>query len=260
MKHVFAILLAGTVVSADASVQNYLTFQGDVAEKLFRQSRNAVGGEGAVTAVTSLTLKGTARISADDGGPPERAVEIRYLFPDQYLRIETAGTWTKRSGFSGGTLLTEIRDGAAVEKPPAPMTAALLRAEKGRLARLLLGFASMATPEVWVTLRQPPGVVELGTAFQTGATTNASNARLLQASAKDGFAALVHYDGGGIPMRVEYEANRRKVASDFADRRRVGALLLPHLITTTLDGLPLEELRISGIVINAPLTPADFAK
>jgi hypothetical protein len=38
----------------------------------------------------------------------------------------------------------------------------------------------------------------------------------------------------------------------------VGALMLPHTIMTTLDGMPLEEITISEIVINPPLTKADF--
>ena len=53
---------------------------------------------------------------------PERAIEMRVLLPDQYVRIETAGNWTKVSGFAGKKLLTEIRTGTASERTPACVT------------------------------------------------------------------------------------------------------------------------------------------
>jgi hypothetical protein len=251
MKLLFSVILAAGLTVSAASVQNYMTLQGQGAEKLFRQSRRALGGEDAVAQITSLQMKGTARVSAGDGGPAERAVEIRYVFPDQYLRIESAGQWSKRSGFSGGTLLTEIRDGAKIDKPPAQMTEPLLRAEKARLARLLLGIASLTTPEVWLTVRQPPGEPDYA--------ANANALKVLQAaSVKDAFAALVFYDAPGVPLRVEYEANGRRIATAFGDRKKSGSLLLPHSITTLLDGQPFEAMTFSEIIVNPKLTKADF--
>ena len=250
----FPILLLGASLGA----QNFVTFEGAGAEALFRQSRNAVGGEAAVMNITSLVMKGTARVSAGDDGPPERAIEMRVLLPDQYVRVETAGNWTKISGFSGKTLLTEIRTGTASERPPAQMMGPLLRAEKARLARLLLGLGSLATPEIWLTIRQPMGVTETGSAFASGRTTNAAIGRVLEATAKDNFMARAFYDATGIPLRVEYEANKRRISTVFGDRRKIGQLNLPHTMTTTLDGMPLEEIRLSEIVLNAPLTKNDF--
>jgi hypothetical protein len=251
MKLLFTVTVAAGLTVSAASVQNYMTLEGQGAEKLFRQSRRALGGEEAVGQITSLLMKGTSRVSGGDGGPPDRSIEIRYLFPDQYVRIESAGPWSKRSGFSGSTLLTEIRDGAKIDKPPAQMTEALLRAEKARLARLLLGIASLTTPEVWLTVRQPPG--------ETDFAANASALKILQASAvKDGFAALVFYDGPGVPLRVEYEAGARRITITFADRKKAGSLLLPHSITTLLDGQPVEAMTFSEITVNPKLTKSDF--
>ena len=250
----FPVLVLATAVTA----QNYVTFEGSGAEALFRQSRNAIGGEAAVMNTTGLVMKGTVVVSAGDDGPASRAIEMRVMLPDQYVRIETSGAWAKRSGFSGKMLLTEIRNGSEIDRPPVTMTAPLLRAERGRLARLLLGVGSLATPEIWLTLRQPMGVKELGSAFETGRTTNVSSARVLEASARDGFAATAHYDAAGVPLRVEYEANRRRIVTTFADRRKVGTLMLPHKITTTLDGMPLEEITLTEITLNPALTKDDF--
>jgi YD repeat-containing protein len=250
----FPILL----LAASVSAQNFVTFQGAGAETLFRQSRNAIGGEAAVMNVSSLVMKGIVRVSAGDDGPPERTIEIRMLLPDQYVRIETAKDWVKRSGFSEKTLLTEIRANGQADRPPANMWAGLLRGERGRFARLLLGLGSLVTPEVWLTLRQPAGVTELGSAFETGRTTNVSSARVLEATARDGFTARVFYDATGVPLRVEYEASGRRIATVFSDRRKVGPLMLPHTITTTLNGMPLEAITITEIVINPALAKADF--
>lgn len=243
-----AISLALTVATV-VSFQNFVTFGSDGADAVFRLSRVAVGGEAAVTSVTSLVMKGTARVSAGDDGPPERSVEIRILLPDQYVRIETGKDWSKRSGFSGNTLLTTITKNGVVDAPPANVVPALLRAEKWRFARMLLGIASMATPEVWLNVRQAPGSGQIG---------NARGARVLEAASRDNFLARIFYDAASMPERVEYEANRRRISTSFSDRRKVGQLLLPHTIATTLDGMPLEEMKFSEIVVNPPLTKGDF--
>lgn len=253
-------LLAFPALRAPLDAQQYVTFRGDAPERLFKQSRDAVGGEAAVMNVTSLVLKGTLRGSGADG-PPERATEIRVLWPDRYVRIESAGDWTKRTGFNGGrNLIAEIRMGETVDKPPAQATTPLLRAEKARLARTLLGIGTFVTPEVWLTLQEPRGTIEIGSAFDTSQGAVIPGGRILEAVAKDGFLSIVHFDATGIPLRVEYDANGRRVAIAFSDRRQVGNLLLPHTITTTLDGQPLEELTISEYQVNPELTKADFEK
>jgi hypothetical protein len=229
--------------------QQHVTFGSDGADVVFRQSRAALGGEAALTSVASLVMKGTARVPAGDDGPPDRTLEIRIQLPDQYVRIETAKDWSRRSGFSGDTLLTQVTRSGVAQTPPANLSAALLRGEKWRLARLLLGTASLATPEVWLTIRQAPAAFQLG---ETG--------HVLEAASRDDFLARIFYDAAGIPARVEADVNRRRIATSFKDRRKAGGLMLPHTITTTLDGMPVEELALSEIIVNAPLTAADFER
>jgi hypothetical protein len=116
---------------------------------------------------------------------------------------------------------------------------------------MLLGMASLATPEVWLTLRQPPA--DPANSFVT--------ARTLQAAGKDNFLATILYDAPvAVPLRVQYTAARRKVVTTFGDRRKIGALLLPHTMMTTRDGETVEELTFHEIVVNAPLTRADFVR
>lgn len=242
------LLVSFPLLCVALAAQNYVSFEGAGADRLFRQSRTALGGEASVISITAFVMKGTVRVSTPDGGPPERAIEIRALLPDQYLRIESGGPWTRRSGFSGASLLTEIRKGDTIDKPPAQITAALHRGEKARFARLLLGLASLATPDVWLTIKQPGDVTEVGSAL----------GRVLEVTSKDNFMTQVFYDTPGLPLRVEYEANKRRVSITFGDRRKVAGVLLPHTITTTVDGLPVDEIRLSEIAVNPALTKADF--
>lgn len=255
VRHIVAfpiLLLAATVAG-----QTSATFEGAAADTLFRQSRKAIGGEANVMSVTSLVMKGTVRVSMPDGGPPERGVELRLLLPDQYVRIETTKDWVKRSGFSGKTLLTEIRAQGQTNRPPANLWASLLRGERGRFARLLLGVGSIVTPEVWLTIRQPTGPTQ-APRFE-GAHAIATGApNVLEATAEGNFMARVFYAASGVPLRVEYEASRRQIVTAFGDRRSVGALRLPHTMTTTVDGMPFEEITLSEIVVNAPLSASDF--
>ena len=243
------VLISFPVLCVALAGQSYVSYEGAGADRLFRMSRAAVGGEASVAAVTSLVMKGTVKLTANDGGPSERAIEIRVLLPRSYVRIETGGTWTRRSGFSGDTLLTEIRTGDTIDKPPAQMAPALLRAEKARLTRFLLGTASITSPVVWLTLKQPGDVTEVGSNL----------GRVLEArNDKEQFMTQAFYDTAAVPLRVEYEGGNRRISIAFSDRKQVGELMLPHTITTTVDGNQLEEIRLGEIAVNRALTKADF--
>jgi hypothetical protein len=237
------------LLSVALSSQSFVTYVGPGADRLFRQSRNAVGGEASVSGITSLVMKGTVKVSVNDGGPRERAIELRMLLPGNYLRTETGGEWARKSGYSGGTLLTEIRKGATIDKPPAQMTPALLHAEKARLARLLLGIASLTSPDVWLSIKQPGDNTEVGSAI--GRVLEATNVN-------EEFLTQVYYDSRSVPLRVEYEGGGRRIVIAFSDRKKVGDLLLPHRIKTTVDGNELEEIRLDEIAVNTALTKADF--
>ena len=246
--------------SATAAAQNFVTIQDLAAEALFKMSRQTVGGEGTVSNLKTLVLKGTAVVVSDDGGPPERDVEIRIMLPAFYLRIDSAPGFTRRSGLSADTLISEIRSGGEVEEPPTQFRKTLLQAERARLARMLLGMASAVTSDLWLTLRTPRNI-EVGSAFDTAVTTSPAERRLLEASGKDRFYARVIYDATALPVRVDYPApNKAAIAITFEDRRVVSGLRLPHRMITQTDGRTIEDLRFTQILVNQPLTRAEFSR
>ena len=248
------IALAGLAVPA----QNFVTIQDPSAEALFKMSRQTLGGEGTVSNLKTLTFKGTGVVSSDDGGPPDRDVEIRIMLPAFYIRIDTAPGFTRRSGLSADTLISEIRSGGEVEEPPTRYRKTLLQAERGRLARLLLGIASTVTSDLWLTLRTPRSI-EVGSAFDSAVTTSPAERRLIEASGKDAFYARIIYDGTALPVRVDYPGqNKSAISITFDDRRLVSGLKLPHRITTQSDGRTIEELRFTQIQVNQPLSRSDF--
>lgn len=245
---------------ATASAQNFVTIRDQQAEALFKMSRQSLGGEGTVSNIKSLVLTGTAVVTAEDGGPPEREVEIRILLPAFYVRIDTAPGFTRRSGLSADTLISEIRTGGEVEEPPAQFRKTLLQAERARLARMLLGIASTVTSDLWLTLRTPRSI-EVGSAFDSAVTSTPIESRLIEASGKDRFYARIIYDGAALPARVDYQApNKTAIAIAFEDRRVVSGLKLPHRIITQVDGRTIEDLRFTRILVNQPLSRSEFSR
>jgi hypothetical protein len=268
------LVLAAALVAAGASLpaQGHVVFRDPTAETLFKTSRNAAGGEGAISGLESPLLRGTAKVAEDDGGPDEREVEMRILLPDGIVRIDTAPGYEKRAGFYLNSLLTSIRTGGGVETPPAQMRAALIKAERARMGRLLLGMAAVPIRPGWLTLRSLRSAVTttdprttMGTDDPTGAgtslTAERAGQRVLEGSAQDGFYIRLFFNAASLPFRIQYEAGRgTQVATEFSDRRRVSGLLLPYRIVTSTGGRVVDDFTIREIVVNPRLTPADFER
>jgi hypothetical protein len=266
---VLAALCAGMTA---LSGQSHVVYRDGTAESLFQTSRNAVGGEGAVSGLHSLLLRGTARVSEGDGGPEEREVEIRILLPDAILRIETAEGFQKRSGVSGNNLLTFIRTREGSEEPPATMRQAMIQAERARLGRIMLGMAATPVRPGWLTLRSVRTAVtttdprstmstEDPRAAATTLTAERAGQRVLEGSAQDSFFVRIFFDASSLPSRIQYEAGRGvQVVTEFSDRRRASGLLLPYHLVTSSGGRVTDDLILREIVVNPRFTAADFER
>jgi len=115
---VLAIAVIILAVSAEPAGQRYATFGDPHSQQVFRAGRQQLGGEASIEDLRAFVMKGLARTTDERGAPVARDVEIRVLLPDRYLRIETADGFERRTGFAGGELLSEIRIGSSVERPP----------------------------------------------------------------------------------------------------------------------------------------------
>ena len=252
--------------------QSHVGFRDGTAESLFNASRNAIGGEGTVNGIQSLLMRGTATVTDDDRGVEQRQVEIRILLPDSILRIDTAPGYVKRSGVHGETLLTSIREGDELESPPASMRGALIKGERARLGRLLLGMAAAPIRPGWLTLRSARTAVTttdprttMGTDNPAGAATTLTaeraGQRVLEGMAQDGFLIRIFFDGSSLPFRIQYEAGKgTQVITDFSDRRRVSGLLLPHRLVTLAGKRVVDDLVLREIIVNPEFKSGDFER
>ena len=209
-------------------------------------------GDGSVKNLQSLILKGHARMAQDDGSQAESAVVIKVLLPDSYLRVDTFPGTVHATGFQGNHLLTSITEGGRTSTPPAAMTDALLKSERARVTRLLLGSATALMPALRLIGRTAPGIgsMERPSATTTGATTydGAGELRLIEFSGPDGFYTRFVVDAGRIPEAAGTPRRQDEIWTDDVQRpARVSGLLLPYHVVTTGRGGVREDLKLDEI-------------
>jgi hypothetical protein len=194
------------------------------------RARAAIAGQRPVDAVRSLVMRGRLRVPRDpdllDG-----TVEIKILLPDRYLRIDTIGTETRRSGFAGATLLSA--GGSLAE-------------ERVRFARLMLGVLAYAPAEPKLRV-QSAGEGAFADTEAVDVNGAAFSARLV-------FDASSH-----LPMRIVFFGERQtSTVVSFANRRSVDGLALPFRVTTQTPDRVLETLMFDEILVDPELRPGEF--
>jgi len=209
---------------------------GLAAADLLDASRAAVAGGQSLPPVQSLKMSGRLRVAAGRDATTDGSVDIRIQLPRRYLRIDTIGSTRRVTGFDGDRVLTAGR-GRAADR---------LRLERAQLARLMLGAAALVVSDEQVDIQ--PGGEE---AFP--------DTRTLDLTAKSWSLRYVMDAATAMPLRLVYfGTGRGTTITSFADRRDVAGYRLPHRVTTTTSELVLETLMFDEIVINPPLTDADF--
>lgn len=236
---------------------------------LNRAHRAVTGG----ATVKSLALEGPRAVATDlmmvPPSAPVQRVELLFLLPDQYRQTLANPSMMSYHGFSGNAPLL----GAKALQPnthadagtPAPN---FVGTQRTIAARLLFGILGDAT-----------GVMN--------ANASAANANTLHLVGPNDFDCLLDLDPAtGVPLRLRYTstvpflppfdpnqknwrsdpAERAEVTVTFADRRMIDGVRLPFRITTTARSLAtgreniLEELRFERVLVNPPLTAADFSR
>ncbi len=259
-------IAAALVLVAGASLlaQDFVTFKDTAAQDIFVASRAAVGrGEGSIKNLRSLLFKGHARLLQDDGSSLESTVVIKILLPDAYLRVDTTPGTVMATGFEGAHLLTSLTQGGQTSAPPPSLTGALLKSERARLTRLLMGTTTALTPVLRLIGRTAPGLGAMGRPGEgvpvSPVYESANELRLIEFSGLDGFYARFVVDTAKLPLRIDYRATKDEIwTTTFSDRREVGGLLLPYHIVTEGRGTIREDLRLDEIQVNPELGRRDF--
>ncbi len=238
------------------------------AAAMLTAARNAIGGDAAVRGLKALRLTGTHWSSQwVIGGRPqtlEVPIQILMAFPSRFLwtTVHPLVPVESRHGFDGDRVISTV-DG----KPASPSPR---REQSAELLLLLL-----ARTESWGSLTFEvigPGAIQVrgpaayaarlefepGTHLPSRLTYRERRQIRLPKPAEDGAGGRTSVGGGG-GSPASADLPEVEMVTTLHDRRPVGGLRLPFRITTSAQGVTLWELRLEQIVINPPLTAADFA-
>jgi hypothetical protein len=233
-------------LSIGAAGQDATTFADDNVRDLFTRSRMAAGAAH-VPELTGLLMRGNVTAALDAPGA-SGTVDIKILLPDCYLRIDRFGRLTRRTGFCGKSLLTANVENGQESRPPSALTASLLQGEQDRLARLLLGAATYVSSRRAMTFKSSDSGGGRAEAYR------------FEAAGDKGLQLRIVLDPSTmLPSRVDAViGGKRVVSTAFSERRLTTGLKLPYRLTTSTDGTLVDDVVLTEIVVNPPLTKADF--
>jgi hypothetical protein len=256
----------GLLLTASLFAQDNYRFSDPNVADLFRYARMAAGG-GAVSKLKTLELKGRSKV--DMGGSLlDCTVDIKVLLPGYYLRVDATTTDAKLAGYAGQTVLNAIRAGDNLSTPPDNMTSVILKNERQRLARLLLGTITYVTPDVAMTLYSAGlamAMIDPRDQSNMGKTTATAQGQAIPNTAdiggQDGFKARLVVSGvDRMPTTLVYPGRPQEETMTFADRRDVSGLKVPFHITTTAGGRVIDELFLDQVLVNPEIGKGDFKR
>ncbi len=223
----------------------------------------AVGG-GAVSKLKALEFKGTSKVEMN-GFLIDCTVDIKILFPDHYLRVDATATDAKLAGYAGKDILNAIRSGPNLSIPPANLTSAILKNERTRLARFLLGSLTYFTPDTAMVFHSSGLHVEMVDPRVKAKTSATAEGRgepnIADITSRDGFSARLTVDASEKwPAKLVYPASPSEETMTFADRRDVNGLKIPFHVTTAAGGRTIDDLRFDQVLVNPEIGKGDFKR
>ncbi|HYM24577.1 MAG TPA: hypothetical protein VEU08_15275 [Vicinamibacterales bacterium] len=253
-----AVVLAAVTVAAQDNYQ----FTDPNVQDLFRYARMAIGG--GVSKVKAVEMRGRSKVDMN-GTLIDCGVDIKILMPDSYLRIDATATDAKLAGFSGKKLLSAIRSAdGKLQTPPDNLADTILKNERARLARLLLGAATYVTPDVALRFSSAGlggGAIDPRSSGRTAASASGqAEPNGADVSGPNGFRArLIIGASSRMPEKLTYPGNPEETMT-FEDRRDVSGLKLPFSITTTAGGRVIDALVFDEIIVNPAIAKDDFKR
>jgi hypothetical protein len=232
-------------------------------DNIVRYARMAVGG-GAVSKLKALQFKGTSKVEMN-GFLLDCTVDIKILLPDHYLRVDATPTDAKLAGYAGKTILSAIRSGANLSIPPDNLTSAILKNERTRLARFLLGTVTYFTADTAMVFRSSGLTVDMVDPRVKAKTSATAEGRgepnVADITSRDGFSARLTVDASEKwPAKLVYPASPSEETMTFADRRDVSGLKIPFHVVTTAGGRVVDDLRFDQVLVNPEIGKGDFKR
>jgi hypothetical protein len=255
---VAGLLLMGPLHAQD----NYQTTDPNV-DNIVRYARMAVGG-GVVSKLKALEFRGKSKVEMN-GFLIDCTVDIKILLPDHYLRVDAAPTDAKLAGYAGKTVLNAIRAGANLSLPPDNLTSAILKNERTRLARFLLGSVMYFTSDTSMVFHSSGLNVEMVDPRVKARTSATAEGRgepnVADITSRDGFSARLTVDASEKwPAKLAYPGGPSEETMTFTDRREVSGLKIPFHVTTTAGGRTIDDLRFDQVLVNLEIGKGDFKR
>jgi hypothetical protein len=256
-------LAAGVLWTGSLVAQDNYQFSDPNVQDLFRYARMAVGG-GAVSKLKALHLKGRSKVEMGSA-LLACTVDIKILLPDYYLRVDSTRTDAKLAGYAGKTLLSAIRSDDQLSTPPDNLSATILKNERARLARLLLGTITYVTPNVSMVFHSAGlmmGMVDPRVSAKSAGTAEGQAIpNTADISSPDGFKGRIIFDATDrMPRKLLYPGKPDEETTTFVDRRDVDGLKIPFHITTTAGGRVIDELILEQVRVNPEIGKGDFKR
>jgi hypothetical protein len=237
--------VAGAGISAH---QNAMRFERDVAARsMFLAARAAVMRDGgSIQKLESLVAKGSSRFVGADGSSTTGNVELRVMLPGRYLRIDTVGPQKRAFGFNAGALVNVMSDRGRPLETPERAAPALLERARREFAVFMMGattYVMNEQPLVFHSIVAGAYAIEPHTLRAVG----------------DRMSFTLFLDPRTrTPRAIGYEQEGGDVSIAFEDRRTVAGLSLPFHMAKKTGGLVVDELAFEQVLVNPPLTAADF--
>jgi len=194
-------------------------------------------------------------------------VELRIVIPSSYFRIERAPDFVRQSGFSGATLLNDLK----AHNPSAQVVLNYppdqIDVERARLRRLLLGIAAIVTSDSGPTSVEPALIDGHPVDLIRLADVRINELRVGVRKSDHLPLVVVVTQSVVLPGKPGEDPSLQLAARQtldvqqwFEDRRLVSGHQLPFLIRTVAAGVELERLAISAIEVNPAFGPREFDK
>lgn len=257
--------------------------QASPPEALLRTAREAMGGDAAVRGVRSLRLSGsvfaTQTVLGGYTQDTEDPMEVRFAFPDRYLKVEARAFGSNvietQTGFVGNRSVYTLNSEAS------GVSRGFETYVRNKAAELLL--IVLARHESWSGLQfetagpdairvRGPGdyaaLLEFDPAthlparllYRERRQVRPRNTILRRGQSSPPSGSAAGRTGGSAAAGANPDTPVIEIAITFHDHQRVDGLLLPHRITTTAIAadMLLWELRFTRIEVNPAFTDADF--
>jgi len=237
------------------------------AAAMLTDARNALGGDAKIRGLKALRLTGSTWSSQSVIGGRvqvlETPMEVRIAFPNRFVHISVVpfGSGESRNGFAGERVISTMNG--------RPMSGGRSTRAAAELFLLLLarteswsGLVLDAVGPNTIQVRGPNAYtarLEVDPASRLPSRLIYRERRQIRHPTSPPSGSVGQASGGGGSARSSGDLPEIEMMVTPHDRRAVDGLLLPTRITTSAQGVDLWEHRFEQILVNPPLTAADFA-